>query len=323
METPRNSALCRVLWIVLGVVLLSGIGLGLWLVVSIPLSGKSKRNPDCIYTERALRDVIDAGGEGKLCQVCESSDIVTLSSEIDISGKNFSLSCLPNDKCYTTNACAIEGTIGVGSRLFSGEPTLAKFDTLQFRNGEADEGGAFHLTGGTTEFDKCEFNYNTATAGDGGALYVAGGSTTVTLRKTGETTFNSASSQGGFLLATDNATVILDSTKDIGISWSSAGDTGGFVAALNGATVEVRSMQIECGKQAQNGGDYFFVADDATVECENVTFQVLASDTADVPPPLFNTTSGIVGNSVSCKSSPQVGGLVCKRQSSDGFRNLE
>lgn len=271
-------------------------------------------NPNCIYNEQDLRDIILGGaGEAKLCGACDATDIVSLSSEIDISGASFSITCLENDNCNPPTTCMIEGA--GGHRLFGGSPVSALFDSIRFSRGEAGEGGAFQLTGGTTQFSNCEFNYNKAAAGDGGALFVSGSSTAVTLTGTTSTAYNTATAYGGFLLATEGATVVIEGTDDspTGITWNTAEESGGLLAAKDGATVEIRNMIVECGNQAKNGGDYLSISDSASVKCENVGFQVLATSEQGEVPALFNSTSGMIGNSNSCKSSEQVGELSCKR----------
>ena len=90
----------------------------------------------------------------------------------------------------------------------------------------------------------------------------------VTLRNFDESTFNSATGTGGFLFATDNATVVMDGTKSTStdISFGLAGESGGLLAPSNGAAVDNLNFRVQCGNQAENGGDNFFFSDDATVE---------------------------------------------------------
>lgn len=250
----------------------------------------------------------------KLCSVCDETDIVTLTSEIDITGKDFSITCLENENC-PSEYCSIQGS--GGHRLFSGAPQKANFDSIQFRNGEGADGGAFHLTGGATNFNSCGFLNNKATAGDGGALYVSGSSTKVTLTGTGESTYNGAT-YGAFLLATNGASIVIDSVGAVdslgGISLNIAEQSGGLLAAMGGSNVTLQNMEVRCGNQAKNGGDYFFIQNDASVECQAVTFQVLATSTVDEQPPPFYSEAGIIGNSPTCKASTQVGEKICKRQ---------
>lgn len=273
------------------------------------------RNPNCIYTERELRDAIDAGGTATLCQMCQESDIVKLTSEIDITGKSFEVNCLPNDHCIPSEKCVIQSANG-DHRLFSGAPVSAKFSEIGFSYNQQDgDGGVFSLTGGSTTLEKCGFRYNTAT--NGGALFVSGANTRVTLIDTAESNANRATQDGGFLVATDGSTVVLDGTDPdsiggIGSNW--ADDQGGFVVAKNGALVELRNMVVQCGNQATDGGDYLYIEDGAFVRCQNVEFDLLATSTMGEVPPPFNSTKGIIGSSDSCKGSKQVGDQPkCKR----------
>lgn len=284
-----------------------------WFLVLLGL--QAPQNPNCIYTEQELRDAIDAGGTATLCQMCQESDIVKLASEIDITGKSFAVDCLPNDHCVPSEKCVIQSANG-DHRLFSGAPISAKFTEIGFIQNQQDgDGGAFHLTGGSTTFHECGFRSNTAT--NGGALFVSGADAQVTLINTAESTANRATQDGGFLVATDGAMVVLDGTDPdsiVGIGSSSADDQGGFVVAKSSALVELRNMAVQCGNQAANGGDYLSIEDGSFVRCQNVEFDILATSTRDEVPPLFNSTKGIIGSSDSCKGSQQLGGHPkCKR----------
>lgn len=104
------------------------------------------------------------------------------------------------------------GVQGVGQiRMFgvspAGDLTLTN---LKLSGGSAASGGVIHSSMAAVTLNSCAFDDNIATDGDGGAVWVEGGELMIV---GGEFSGNSASGNGGAVLATDAAVAIENGTR--------------------------------------------------------------------------------------------------------------
>jgi hypothetical protein len=123
-------------------------------------------NLGCICRERGLIRAIR--NNRKNAAIC-SGTWITVSKEIDVTGKNFEISC----QARNFGACRILGNSR--TRLLKGSPKPVRFHEIEFGEFSATEGGVALFTGGKTRFESCDFYSNEATVGNGGALHITNG----------------------------------------------------------------------------------------------------------------------------------------------------
>jgi predicted outer membrane repeat protein len=208
---------------------------------------------DCICREQQL---VRAIGENQHAKICLETTI-TIQREIDITGKNFSITCARpkidrgtdvTDKSFGTvfprgDICKI---LGSGNhRLFHGSPTNASIQSVHIENGSASEGGVALLTGGWARFDRCLMSQNRAT-GNGGAIRITGG----TVEIMGWFYYNSAVGDGGAISASGSSTNV---TMRAFAAANNSATNGGTVSVVDGAQVRVSGNYF--GNSAKvNGG---------------------------------------------------------------------
>lgn len=130
--------------------------------------------PPCISTEedltaaiQAVPDVVDSPVKLLLCP-----GTITLTSEIDLTGKTFELECFNATASKKSSSndkpCRINGRRQ--TRLFRGGPTFAGFNGIHFTEGESPAGSIFYVIGGTVALTDCILS--NSSAADGGAIFV-------------------------------------------------------------------------------------------------------------------------------------------------------
>jgi predicted outer membrane repeat protein len=76
------------------------------------------------------------------------------------------------------NAAVFDAAGGKGSFFFVEQAVALVMSNVTLQNGNAYDGGAIYVSGGTITLSDCSFNGNTAAlGGDGGAIYVQNGGT--------------------------------------------------------------------------------------------------------------------------------------------------
>jgi hypothetical protein len=125
------------------------------------------RRTTCISDEATLRERLQQSNDGGVIELC--SGRTKLSSAIDISELSFELRCegqnggfLSRLRRQKASKCVISGDRK--TRLFSGSPTSAIFDGIEFREGRAvgGGGGAFLINNSDVAFRRCTFISNFA-----------------------------------------------------------------------------------------------------------------------------------------------------------------
>lgn len=223
----------------------------------------------CICSERGLRRAI---AENQNKSICTDTEF-TVSTEIDITGKTFSIGC----DSLTSPFCTISGASK--TRLFVGSPTLANFFDVTFANGKAtagdgglvlltggksvfficrfekgetnSNGGAIGITGGENRFDSCAFSWNRAGL-NGGAISVTGGNNVVVKIIGGGISYNTAGMNGGAISVMDGNIL----SADTGCSDNKAGMNGGAISVTDGETHSIGNGFFRNEAGAKGGALY-------------------------------------------------------------------
>jgi predicted outer membrane repeat protein len=147
-----------------------------------------------------LREAIDIanGPTPASLMLCPGS--LTLTSDIDITGKEFTLSCHGAGE-----PCSVSG--GKSTRLFRGGPTSAVFDGVTFEDAVGDQGAAFYIVGGSVVMTNCIFQNNVGILG--GAVYVDIDG--ILQFESGSFLSNTAEEEGGAIYALHGAVRLVES----------------------------------------------------------------------------------------------------------------
>jgi hypothetical protein len=199
----------------------------------------------CICSEGQLVRTIRENREARICVDTN----IKLTREIDITGKNFTITCTEYTVSDRRSSCKIVGR--GGHRLFKGSPTNATFLQIELENGSAEEGGIALLTGGLTRFEGGRISMGRASR-DGGAIRITGG----TLLLFTELSANAASGNGGAVCASGSSTnVMIDST--IESEWgANTATNGGAVSVVDGAQVQ-GGGRFSYNIARENGGAFY------------------------------------------------------------------
>ena len=205
----------------------------------------------CVCLESVLRRNIEAASNPvliPLIPICAGTEI-QITREIDITGKNFVLSCQTED-----GDCRLSG--GGNNRLFHGAPTFASFFDLTLSNGAADTGAIISLAGGTASIAGSVLRDSVA-ASNGGAIAIAGDATLVTILNCTLSSNQAVSGHGGAIYM--NATGAILQFTGTDASWivgNTAGENGGAISAVgsNNVVNTRQTLMINNRAAAGNGG---------------------------------------------------------------------
>ncbi|CAN0013701.1 unnamed protein product [Ectocarpus sp. 6 AP-2014] len=179
-----------------------------------------------------LGDVVNCTGGGAVEVVWAGA--ITLDTAISVGSGTFLSITGEND------TAGVQG--GGQIRMFGVSPAggLTLTD-LKLSGGSAASGGAIRSSMAAVTLNSCVLDGNIATDGDGGAVWVEGGELTIV---GGEFSENSASGNGGAVLATDAAVAIENGTRFEG---NSAIEGGGlFCGGSENATLLSASDNASC-----------------------------------------------------------------------------
>jgi predicted outer membrane repeat protein len=261
---------------------------------------------NCICTDVGLRIAIKRNQVKNIC----INTTITVSREIDITGKNFTIGCdyaCPEDpdiSCDNNWNCSITGT--GSNRLFSGSPVDANFKLIDFSKGSADNGGVASLTGGATFFSICRFSENKATA-NGGAIFASGSSALLSLGFDFCVFFdNKATANGGAIFASGSSTLL-----SFGCDFfdNKATANGGAIFASGSSTLLSFEYSLLGDNLANNGGAVY-IADGATLEDTSATYHRNTASTDGGAVSVKNSEITFSGGSFSHNSAVSGGALA-------------
>jgi predicted outer membrane repeat protein len=248
----------------------------------------------CICDEAKLRAKFDtASTDAKSptqIQLCYGT-IFRLYEPIDITGKAFSLNCIRPEQCKFR---------GRGTNIFVGAPIKATFVFLSVEYGEAEQGGAMHLTGGKTKFINLMVQGNFANT-TGGAIYVEGENTELEFSGT---IFQDNIGENGAGIAVANGAKV----RSLRSSFlrNEATISGGGIH-IEGSTVDM-AMTLMGGNKAPLGSDFYITSDGSSfVDCSSTLVDTFCGGTEGLA-----TAGSSISDNTNCDSRGDFSGVRCK-----------